>query len=256
MINFRTDLAAERRDIYKKANNLENEIPGVETQEYEDGENIKTTKVSIIDEKGAEALGKPVGTYITVDIKNLKIAEEEEIEKAAVNVKKELVELINKHIGKQDHILVVGLGNEKVTPDSLGPRVIQDIDITRHLLTYAPQYLEKDARPVSAIAPGVLGTTGLETLEILKGIVDSVKPNLVIVIDSLASKSVERISSTIQLADTGITPGAGVGNKRKELSKDTLGIPVIALRRSHGGRFSNYYRRLPRFINWKATTRI
>lgn len=152
--------------------------------------------------------------------------------------------------------MVVGLGNQKVTPDSLGPRVIQDIDITRHLLTYAPQYLEKDARPVSAIAPGVLGTTGIETLEILKGIVDNVQPKLVIVIDSLASKSVERISSTIQLADTGITPGAGVGNTRKELSKETLGVPVIALRGAYGCGFSNYNRGLPRFVYWKIAKRI
>lgn len=110
-----------------------------------------------------------------------------------------------------------------------GPSVVQDIDITRHLLKYAPQYLEEGTRTVSAIAPGVLGTTGIETQEILKGIVDNVSPKLIIVIDSLASKSIERISSTIQIADTGIVPGAGVGNARKEISKDTLGIPVIAL---------------------------
>lgn len=229
MINFRTDLANERRDIYKKANNIEGEIPGVKTEEYEENENVKTTKVSILDQQGADALEKPIGTYITVDIKDLRLAGEEEIEKAASSVKKELAQLIDKHIQKQDHILVVGLGNMQITPDSLGPKVIQEIDITRHLLTYAPQYLEEDARMISAIAPGVLGTTGIETQEILKGIVGNVQPKLIIVIDSLASKSIERISSTIQLADTGIVPGAGVGNKRKELSKDTLGVPVIAI---------------------------
>ena len=110
-----------------------------------------------------------------------------------------------------------------------GPKVIQDIDITRHLLKYAPEYLEKETRPVSAIAPGVLGTTGIETQEILQGIIENVKPKMLIVIDSLASKSIERISSSIQIADTGIVPGAGVGNTRKELSKNTLGIPVIAI---------------------------
>lgn len=107
--------------------------------------------------------------------------------------------------------------------------MIEDIDITRHLLTYAPQYLEPGTRSVSAVSPGVLGTTGIETQEILRGIVDNVKPKLIIVIDSLASKSIERISSTIQLADTGIVPGAGVGNKRKELTKESLGVPVIAI---------------------------
>ena len=229
MINFRTDLANERRDIYRKANNIEDEIPGVKTEEHEDDENIKTTKVNILDERGSDALGKPIGTYITVDIKNLKIAGEEEISSAAMAVKNELTQLIDKHIQKQDHILVVGLGNMQITPDSLGPKVVQEVDITRHLLTYAPQYLEEGARMVSAIAPGVLGTTGIETQEILKGIVDNVQPKLIIVIDSLASKSIERISSTIQLADTGITPGAGVGNTRKELSQNTLGVPVIAI---------------------------
>ncbi len=229
MINFRTDLANERRDIYRKANNIEDEIPGVKTEEHEDDKNIKTTKVNILDERGSDALGKPIGTYITVDIKNLKIAGEEEISSAAMAVKNELTQLIDKHIQKQDHILVVGLGNMQITPDSLGPKVVQEVDITRHLLTYAPQYLEEGARMVSAIAPGVLGTTGIETQEILKGIVDNVQPKLIIVIDSLASKSIERISSTIQLADTGITPGAGVGNTRKELSQNTLGVPVIAI---------------------------
>lgn len=228
-MDFRTDLANERRDIYKKANKLEGEIPGIETEEYEDGKNIKTIRVKIIDKSGEMALGKPIGNYVTIDIRNLKIATEEEIEKAALNVNRELQTIINKHIKRTEDILIVGLGNLQVTPDSLGPKVIQNIDITRHLLHYAPEYLETNTRPVSAISPGVLGTTGIETQEILKGIIENVKPKLLIVIDSLASKSIERISSTIQIADTGIVPGAGVGNKRKELSQNTLGIPVIAI---------------------------
>lgn len=229
MIDFRTDLADERRDMYRKANKLEDEIPGIETETSENGENIKTSKVKILNEEGEQALGKPKGMYVTIDVKNLKIAREEEIEKAGEVVTKELKELISAHIGAEDDILVVGLGNAYVTPDSLGPKVISYIDVTRHLLKYAPEYLEEGTRPVSAISPGVLGTTGIETLEIIKGIVDNIKPKMLIVIDSLASKSIERISSTIQIADTGITPGAGVGNTRKELSKDTLGIPVIAI---------------------------
>ena len=228
-MDFRTDLALERRDIYRKANQIENEIPGVESEELQEGENIYTTKVKILDKQGEEAIGKPAGTYVTIDIKNLKMAAEEEIEKAAVSVNRELQDIISKHIEPEDDILVVGLGNLAVTPDSLGPKVVQDIDITRHLLKYAPQYLEENARPVSAIAPGVLGTTGIETQEILQGIIENVKPKMLIVIDSLASKSIERISSSIQIADTGIVPGAGVGNARKELSQNTLGIPVIAI---------------------------
>lgn len=228
MYNFRTDLADERRDIYRKANSIEDEIPGVQTEKL-DEENIKTTRVKIENESGSNALGKPIGSYITIDIKNLRLAQNEDIDKAAQRLSDELKNLYGKHIQSQDDILVVGLGNMHVTPDALGPRVINDIDITRHLLNYAPQYLEPNTRPVSAISPGVLGTTGIETQEILKGVIDNIKPKLVIVIDSLASKSIERISSTIQIADTGIVPGAGVGNKRKELSLDTLGIPVIAI---------------------------
>ena len=116
-----------------------------------------------------------------------------------------------------------------VTPDALGPKVVSEIDVTRHIIKYLPQYIDENARPVSAISPGVLGTTGIETLEVLEGIVNNIKPKILIVIDSLASKSIERINSTIQISDTGIIPGAGVGNKRKEISKDTLGIPVIAI---------------------------
>ena len=121
------------------------------------------------------------------------------------------------------------MGNSDVTPDALGPKVVKDIDITRHIIQYLPQYIDENARPVSAIAPGVLGTTGIETLEIIKGIVENIKPKLLIVIDALASRSIERISSTVQLSDTGITPGGGVGNARKEISENTLGIPVIAI---------------------------
>ena len=207
--NFRTDLADERNELYKKANKIEDKIEGVEAIEEKINNNIKLTRVKILDEKGEQALGKRMGTYITIDLKNKN--------------------MISEHIKQEEEILVVGLGNIYVTPDALGPKVINEIDITRHLLKYVPQYLDKNTRPVSAISPGVLGTTGIETAEILKGIVENVKPKLMIVIDSLASRSMERISSTIQLADTGIVPGAGVDNARKELTKDTLGIPVIAI---------------------------
>ena len=229
MINFNTDLADERRDIYRKANKLEDDVPGIETEERKVSDEIKVATVKIINEEGANAIGKPIGTYVTVDIKKLKLAGEVEIQKAADVVTEELKKIFEKHVENRDDILVVGLGNSYVTPDSLGPKVIKDIDVTRHFLKYTPEYIDPNTRPVTAIAPGVLGTTGIETLEIVKGIVDNVKPKLVIVIDSLASKSIERISSTIQIADTGIVPGAGVGNARNELSANTLGIPVIAI---------------------------
>ena len=123
----------------------------------------------------------------------------------------------------------MGLGNLYSTPDSLGSKVVKKIEITRHIKKYMPQYIDKNARAISAVAPGVLGMTGIETWEFLKGIVDNVKPKLILAIDSLCSKSVNRISKSIQLSDTGIVPGGGVGNARLELTKESLGIPVIAL---------------------------
>ena len=226
MYNFRTDLACERRELYQKANGLD-EIDGIETEQK--GDDIRINTVKVTNESGARAIGKPMGTYITVDIKNFKIADDDKIQRASEVVTEELKKLIDVHSAKTDDILVVGLGNRFVTPDSLGPKVITDIEITRHLLKYAPQYLEPGTRPVSAVSPGVLGTTGIETFEIIKGIVDNIKPKLLIVIDALASRSIERISSTIQIADTGIVPGSGVENARKSLNQESLGIPVIAL---------------------------
>lgn len=232
MYNFRTDLALERREIFRKNNNLE-EIDGIEIENKEVDPNLKVTKVDITNQNGEQAIGKPIGTYITIDIQKLRLAEEAEIQKSAEILSEELKEIINKHIESKDDILVVGLGNIYVTPDSLGPKVINDIDVTRHIIKYLPQYIDENSRPVSAISPGVLGTTGIETLEILEGVVKEIKPKLLIVIDALASRSIERISSTIQLSDTGIVPGAGVGNTRKEISKNTLGIPVIAIRNTN-----------------------
>ncbi len=229
MYNFRTDLAVERRDFYKKANKLDNEIDGIESENEEVDKNLKIERVLITNENGEKAVGKPRGTYVTIDIKNLKIARDEEIQKAADILTSELSKILDKHVTRKEEMLVVGLGNVYVTPDSLGPKVINEIDVTRHIIKYMPQYIDENTRNVCAIAPGVLGTTGMETLEILKGIVENVKPKVVIVIDSLASRSIERISSSLQISDTGIVPGAGVGNARAELSKETLGIPVIAL---------------------------
>ena len=229
MYNFRTDLASERRDIYNKANKLENDIDGIESEKEEINENIKVERVKITNENGEKAIGKPIGNYITIDVKKLKIAQDEDIEKAAEALSNELKKVVDMHIDNQGEVLVVGLGNIYVTPDSLGPKVINEIDVTRHIIKYLPQYIEEGTREVSAVSPGVLGTTGIETVEILKGIVDNVNPKLVIVIDALASRSIERISSTVQISDTGIVPGAGVGNTRNEISIKTLGIPVIAI---------------------------
>ena len=228
MYNFRTDLADERADIFKKNNNNLDNIDGIETDVKEQG-NVKITTVKVTNENGENAIGKPKGQYITIDIKKLKTATDDDIENYSNILSNELKKLIDMHIEKEDEILVVGLGNIYVTPDALGPKVINEIDVTRHILKYMPEVLEEGTRPVSAVSPGVLGTTGIETLEIVNGIVQNVKPKLIIVIDALASRSIERISSSIQLSDTGIVPGAGVDNTRKEISQRTLNIPVIAL---------------------------
>ena len=229
MINFNTDLADERRDLYRKANKIETEVNGVETEEEQINEKIKVTRVKITNEEGQNAIRKPIGDYITIDVKKINLLTDEEQEQASDTLANELKKLIGEKVKLKEDILVVGLGNEEVTPDALGPNVIKEIEVTRHIINYLPQYIDENARPVSAIAPGVLGTTGIETLEIVKGVVEHIKPKLLIVIDALASRSIERISSTIQLSDTGIVPGAGVGNVRNEISQESLGIPVVAI---------------------------
>ena len=226
---FRTDLALERRDLDNEANNLENDLPGIECEEEKPNDKISITRVKITDEEGEKALGKPIGQYITLDIKDMKYMEDEDLEKVSQNISNEMKKVLDKHIGAQDSVLIVGLGNEYVTPDSLGPKVASNLEVTRHIIKYCPQFVKEGTREISAVSPGVLGVTGIETLEIVKGIVENVKPKLLIAIDSLCSKDMNRISSSIQIADTGIVPGGGIGNKREEISKNTLGIPVVAI---------------------------
>ena len=229
MLDFRTDLADERTDLYKKANNIENNLDGIEVEEKQINKNIKVTRVNVLNEEGEKALGKVKGNYVTIDMKNMKYMGEDEIQTASEILCKELKNMIDEYVNKEEEILVVGLGNIYVTPDSLGPKVINEIEVTRHIINYMPQYVKEGTRKISAISPGVLGTTGIETVEILKGIVDNIHPKLIIVIDALASRSIERISSSVQISDTGIVPGAGVGNRRSEISIKSLGVPVIAI---------------------------
>ena len=228
-MDFRTDLAVERRDVFRKINKISQEIPGIESEEKQISDTIHVYNVRVKDDEGAKAIQKPIGNYVTIDVRKMRNITNDEKDKISFTISSELQQLIKGLINPKDEILVVGLGNLYSTPDSLGPKVIQSVDVTRHIFKYLPQYVNENDREVSAISPGVLGSTGIETQEILKGIVDNVKPKLIIAIDSLASKSVERISSSVQISDTGIIPGAGVGNTRMELSESTLGVPVIAL---------------------------
>jgi len=222
--SFRTDLAVETREAYKKA--LSVDMPGVSAED-EVIDDVKVTRVKVETPEGAENIGKPIGNYITLDAPQIKDNEPETNEKVFMVLAKELRRLIGD--SKDKSVLVVGLGNWNVTPDALGPKVISYIEVTRHLLEYAPEFVNRPLRSVSAISPGVLGTTGMETGEVIRGVVDKIKPDLVIAIDALASRKLERISTTIQIADTGINPGSGIGNKRMALSQETLGVPVIAL---------------------------
>lgn len=224
MINVRTDLAIEAKEIYQKKNN--GKFPGVEVSEANEGK-VKITKVRIKDEIGERAMGKPIGTYITMDIPavtNYDGDSMDEVSEAMAKVLSPMVTLENNMTA-----LVVGLGNSSITPDALGPKVIAKLMITRHLKELVPDSIDESIRPVCGISPGVLGTTGIETGEIIKGVVEKIKPNLIICIDALASRKMERVNRTIQIGDTGISPGSGVGNKRMEISKRTLGIPVIAI---------------------------
>lgn len=224
---FRTDMAIERRDLYKTTNKIQ-EINGIECEE-EKINDMNITRVKITNKEGEKALQRKIGEYITIDIKrlnNITIEKEDEIVKT---FSKELSRIVDNHISKNEEILIVGLGNLYATPDSLGSKVVQNIEITRHIKIYLPNAINQNTRSVSAITPGVLGTTGIETIEIVRGIVDNVKPKLVIAIDSLCSKNIDRINKSIQISDTGIIPGGGVGNRQEELSEETLGIPVIGI---------------------------
>ena len=220
---IRTDLAIEN---YEYLTETAQEITGAETQE-ENKDDIKITTVKIETDEAEIALGKPKGKYITIEMPDMQTSEREEYEKMCLAVADELKKLLT--LKKGQTVLVAGLGNWNITPDSLGPDVVSKIMVTRHLFCYMADEMSDSLRPVSAISPGVLGITGMETGEIIKGVCEKINPDVVIAIDALASRSIDRISRTIQLCDTGISPGAGVGNKRKELSSKTLGVPVIAI---------------------------
>lgn len=221
MIEFRTDMADERVKICKE----EGKVEGISAEDINVNDKIKVTKVKVLNEKGKEKIGKEIGTYITIEVKNIEIITKDELEKVSKVMSQQIKELIKPY----KSILVVGLGNIDTTVDSIGPKVIKDLEITRHLKKYAPELVKENAKEISGIAPGVLGTTGIETGEILKGIVEKIKPEAIIAIDALISRDISRLFKTIQISNTGITPGAGVGNKRKEISINTMGVPVIAI---------------------------
>ena len=222
--SVRTDLALEAKEMYTERN--AGVIDGIEEEEYID-KNIKVTWVKIVNEEGVKKIGKPIGNYGTLEFGDFVYYDGNRIVELSEVLAKELSKLIK--LEEDMTTLVVGLGNWNITPDAVGPQVVSKIMVSRHLKEYMPNEIDEGIRPVCAISPGVLGLTGIETSEIIKGVVDRIKPNLIICIDALASRRTQRVNRTIQLGDTGIVPGAGVGNRRLELSEKTLGVPVIAI---------------------------
>lgn len=225
--SVRTDLALEARDMASKARG--SNLPGVLTDSYhENGINI--TMIEITSQEGAQAMGKLPGHYITLEVPGLRRQDTEVQDKVATKFAQLFEQFLAKRgIPKNAKVLIIGLGNWNVTPDALGPLVVENVMITRHYFELMPDQVEPGYRPVSAMAPGVLGITGMESGEIVQGIVDKSKPDLVIAVDALASRALERVNTTIQIADTGIHPGSGIGNKRIGLTEETLGVPVIAI---------------------------
>lgn len=223
--SIHTDLAIEASAIenLKSANS---KINGIETNTFSEN-NITVTEVKITNKDGEKSVGKPIGTYVTLEVPELR----EDITKAYDNARKLLTDELKKFIAldKVHTVLVVGLGNRFVTPDALGPKVIDKLLVTRHLYGVLPDEITQKMHSLCAISPGVLGITGIETGEIIRGVADKIKPDIIIAIDALASRKTSRISTTFQIGDTGIVPGSGIGNKRHALNRETIGVPVIAI---------------------------
>ncbi|MBR2954155.1 MAG: GPR endopeptidase [Clostridia bacterium] len=219
-MNIRTDIALERYDLLP-----EKHRKGVKVDKWK-RKNVEITKVEITDKEGEQAIGKPMGKYFTVELPEF--SHESEI----VDIRLEIITKIIKDLipNNAKTFLVAGIGNENITPDALGPLCAEKIFPTRHFenFTEIQQYLPS-LNPVSSISTGVLGQTGIETAEYITGIVNLVKPDLVIMIDALASSDLSALGRTVQLSDTGISPGAGVGNYRKRIDKTTLGVPVVSI---------------------------
>ncbi|HLS22485.1 MAG TPA: GPR endopeptidase [Pseudogracilibacillus sp.] len=224
----RTDLAYEAKEMYTEEEKAPKEIRGVVSKQYEKN-GIKVDHIEISKE-GEKRLKKKRGTYITIFADGVKKQDTEKQSNAVKVLAETLRNLLKQNgIQKDSKGLVVGLGNWNVTPDALGPITVEKVLVTNHLFELEFETVADGYRPVAALSPGVMGVTGMETSDIILSVIDRFKPDFVIVIDALASRSIERINETIQITDTGIHPGSGVGNRRKEVSKETLGVPVIAI---------------------------
>lgn len=230
--NFATKDTQMRLDLALEAKEWGEQwgpVPGVKSSVITKS-GVQITTVEVENEVGSRFIGKLPGHYVTFEAPSLR-QHNPEFHGTVANLLAEYLATFLMQVGiqKAAKVLIVGLGNWNVTPDALGPLVVENVMITRHLYEMMPDQVEKGYRNVSAVAPGVLGTTGIESSDIVQGIVDRTKPDVVIAIDALASRSLDRVNTTIQIANTGIHPGSGIGNKRKGLTKDVLGVPVIAI---------------------------
>ncbi|MCM1567583.1 MAG: GPR endopeptidase [Dehalobacter sp. 4CP] len=223
-MNISLDLAVEAHDLLRGERGQE--IAGV-IMKKEELQEATVTAIQITNAKGEKELGRPKGNYITIDAPDIKENNYQQHNKIVAVLARHLAGLLN--FKEDTSFLIVGLGNWQATPDALGPKVVEKIMVTRHLFHYTPEEIEGKMRQVSAISPGVLGLTGIETAEVIRGLVEHVRPDYVIAIDALAAGALDRIGTTIQLADTGINPGSGIGNHRKGLNEETLGCKVIAI---------------------------
>lgn len=224
---IRTDLALETKEHFEEK---QVEVRGVSVnKEYNEESDICTTVVKIETENGAKTMGKPQGVYITIEAPNMSVPDEDYHREISREVASHIAQLLQ---GKKiETILVVGLGNRQVTPDALGPYVVDNLHITRHIIReYGVECVEDGTKiMVSGIVPGVMAQTGMETLEIVRGVAQETKPNVIIAIDALAARSTKRLNRTIQITNTGINPGSGVGNHREGLNEETLQTKVIGI---------------------------
>lgn len=230
--SVRTDLALEEKERFESD---DVEVQGVVLEEdYDEEQELRVTRVEIRTENGAKAMGKPVGTYLTLETPNLAIPDDESHMNIAARLCGHIRELVRKNAGNKGgdlSVLVVGLGNREVTPDALGPYVADHLSVTRHIVKEYGKYAMglEHASLISAIVPGVMGQTGMESTEIVRGIVKETHPDMVIAVDALAARNSKRLNRTVQIADTGIHPGSGIGNNRSGLTEESLGVPVIGI---------------------------
>ena len=222
----RTDLALEARELWQERSGAVTALAGVEAHDSL-REGIPVNTVRVLDQRGEEALGKPRGSYVTLTLEGLTGREEGVFQRSVRAVAGELSELI-RGIPPNGLVLLAGLGNRAITPDAVGPKVHQNTLVTRHLVRQMPEHFGA-LRPVASVAAEVMGSTGVESGELVRALCEKIQPACVVAVDALASRSLKRLCRTVQISDTGITPGSGVGNHRMGLTRDTLGVPVIAL---------------------------